>query len=156
VKLHIIAVGNRMPVWIDAGFEEYAKRMPREARIALTEVKPEKRDGGKSTEQVLFAESARIESALPTKADIIVLDERGQAVSTRQLADWLREFMTEGRDAAFVIGSADGLHANVKRRAKRLFSLSALTLPHGLARVLLAEQIYRAISLLQNHPYHRD
>jgi 23S rRNA (pseudouridine1915-N3)-methyltransferase len=156
VKLHIIAVGNRMPDWVDAGFEEYAKRMPREARITLVEIKPEKREGGKSVEQILSAEATRIESALPQGADIIVLDERGVAVSTKQFADWLKGFMGEGRDAAFVIGSADGLHPNIKQHAKRLLSLSALTMPHGMARMLLAEQLYRAISLLQNHPYHRE
>jgi 23S rRNA (pseudouridine1915-N3)-methyltransferase len=145
-----------MPEWVDAGFEEYAKRMPREARITLVEIKPEKREGGKSVEQILSAEATRIESALPQNADIIVLDERGVAVSTKQFADWLRGFMAEGRDAAFVIGSADGLHPNIKQRAKRLLSLSALTMPHGMARMLLAEQLYRAISLLQNHPYHRE
>jgi len=156
MKLHIVAVGHRMPNWVETGFEEYAKRMPREARIALTELKPEKREGGKSVEQVLSAEATRIKTAIPDGAEVIVLDERGTAVSTKQLAEWLRAFMAEGRDAAFVIGSADGLHADIKQRAKRLFSLSALTLPHGLARVLLAEQLYRAISLLQNHPYHRE
>jgi 23S rRNA (pseudouridine1915-N3)-methyltransferase len=101
-------------------------------------------------------EAVRIENALPQGADVIVLDERGLAISTRELANWLREFMAEGRDGAFIIGSADGLHPSIKQRARRLFSLSSLTLPHGLARVLLAEQLYRAISLLQNHPYHRE
>lgn len=155
MKLHIVAVGNRMPAWVDAGFEEYAKRMPREARITLIEVKPEKREGGKTTEQVLAAEATRIEAVLPIGSEVIVLDERGVTLSTKQLADWLRGTMAEGHDMAFVIGSADGLHPRIKQHAKRLTSLSALTLPHGLARVLLAEQLYRAMSLIQNHPYHR-
>jgi len=102
MKLHIVAGGHRMPNWVETGFEEYAKRMPREARIALTELKPEKREGGKSVEQVLSAEATRIKTAIPDGAEVIVLDERGTAVSTKQLAEWLRAFMAEGRDAAFV------------------------------------------------------
>lgn len=155
MKLTIIAVGSRMAAWIVAGYGEYSRRMPREARIALIEIKPEKRDGGKTVDQLLAAEAARIEAALPDGAEVIILDERGAAVSTRQLAGWLRAFMAEGRDAAFLIGSADGLHSRLKRSG-RLLSLSSLTLPHGLARVLLAEQLYRAMSLIRNHPYHRE
>ena len=156
MKLHVIAVGNRMPAWVAAGFEEYAKRMPREARIALIEIKPEKREGGRTTAQVLSAEAARIEAVLPDGAEVVVLDERGGVVSTKQLADWLTAAMSNGTDAAFIIGSADGLHPRIKQRAGRLMALSALTLPHGLARVLIAEQLYRAMSLIQNHPYHRE
>src|SRR5437764_946254 len=109
-----------MPIWVDAGFEEYVKRMPREARVALTEIKPEKREGGKSTEQILSAEATRIESALQEAADLVVLDEKGSAVSTKDLAHWLQQLMTEGRSATFVIGSADGLHPRIKQQAKRL------------------------------------
>ncbi len=149
-----------MPAWIAAGYEEYARRMPREARLTLTEIKPEKRDGGKAgvktIEQTLAAEAGRIETALPDGAELIVLAERGSMMSTKQLAEWLRTLMAEGRGAAFVIGSADGLHPRIEKRAGRLLSLSALTLPHGLARVLLAEQLYRAMSVIQNHPYHRE
>jgi 23S rRNA (pseudouridine1915-N3)-methyltransferase len=156
VKLHVIAVGSRMPAWVASGFEEYAKRMPREARIALTEIKPEKRDSGRTTEQVLAVEATRIEAALPDGAEVVVLDERGSAVSTKQLAEWLTAAMGNGADAAFIIGSADGLHPRIKQRAGRLMALSTLTLPHGLARVIIAEQLYRAMSLIQNHPYHRE
>ncbi len=156
MKLTVIAVGNRMPAWVSAGYEEYARRMPRESRVNLVEVKPEKRDGGRSIEQILAVEALRIEAALPDGATIIVLDERGTGISTRDFADWLSASMAEGRDATFVIGSADGLHPRIKSRAHRLLALSALTLPHGLARVLLAEQLYRAISLINHHPYHRE
>lgn len=145
-----------MPAWVDAGFDEYAKRMPREARIALTEIKPEKREGGRTTEQILAAEAVRIEAALPDGAEVVVLDERGVAVSTKQLADWVTAAMGHGTDATFIIGSADGLHPRIKQHARRLMALSALTLPHGLARVLIAEQLYRAMSLIRNHPYHRE
>lgn len=156
MKLYVVAVGNRMPAWIDAGFEEYAKRMPRQARITLIEVKPEKREGGKTVEQILAAEAMRIEAALPEGARLVVLDERGASIATRQFAEWLSSHMNDGQDAAFLIGSADGLHASLKQRAHQTLALSPLTLPHGLVRVLLAEQLYRAMSLIQNHPYHRE
>jgi 23S rRNA (pseudouridine1915-N3)-methyltransferase len=156
VKLYVVAVGNRMPSWVDAGFAEYVKRMPRQAGISLIEVKPEKRAGGKTIEQILTAEATRIEAALPEEAKLIVLDERGTSSTTRNLAEWLARLMGEGQDAAFLIGSADGLHPSLKQRAHRMLALSSLTLPHGLVRVLLAEQLYRALSLIQNHPYHRE
>lgn len=145
-----------MPDWITAGFGEYVKRMPREARIELHEIKPEPRNTGKSTEQIMAAESQRIHAALPLDCLIIALDERGQQPTTRQLAAWMGEWLAGGRDVAFIVGGADGLHDEVKRSSHRLIALSALTLPHGMVRVLLAEQLYRAHSLLHNHPYHRE
>ena len=156
MKLLILAVGHKMPAWVNEGFAEYARRMPREARIELVEIKPEKRDGGKTTEQVHEAERSRIEAALPVDCARIVLDERGKDWRTLELADELKDWMRGGRDVAFVIGGADGLHPEVKRRAGRLWSLSRLTLPHGLVRVVLAEQLYRAVTVIQNHPYHRE
>lgn len=155
MRLWIVAVGNKMPDWVDAAFAEYAKRMPREARIELVEIKPEKR-GGKATQQILDAERERILAALPQNCQLLALDERGEALTTRQLAKAMAEWMGGGQDVAFVVGGADGLHEEIKRSARRLLSLSAMTLPHGLARVVLAEQLYRALTVLQNHPYHRD
>lgn len=156
LKLLILAVGHKMPAWVNQGFGEYAKRMPRESRIELVEIKPEKRVGGKTREQVYEAERSRIEAALPVDCERVVLDEHGKDWSTLELADELKEWMRGGRDVAFVIGGADGLHPEVKRRANRLWSLSRLTLPHGLVRVVLAEQLYRAVTVIQNHPYHRE
>jgi len=155
MRLWIIAVGTKMPEWVDAAFAEYAKRMPREARIELVEIKPEKRSG-KATQQILDAERERILAALPQNCQLLVLDERGVALTTRQLAQAMAEWMGGGQDVAFVIGGADGLHEDIKHSARRLLALSAMTLPHGLARVVLAEQLYRALTVLQNHPYHRD
>jgi 23S rRNA (pseudouridine1915-N3)-methyltransferase len=155
VKLTIVAVGNRMPLWVNDGFGDYVRRMPREARVELIEIKPEKREGGKMTGQILAAERNRIEAGLPRDAQRVVLDEHGELISSHELADWLRRWMAEGQDAAFVIGSADGLDDGLKKGCHHLLSLSRMTLPHGLARVLLAEQLYRAVSLIQNHPYHR-
>jgi 23S rRNA (pseudouridine1915-N3)-methyltransferase len=156
VKLIVVAVGHRMPAWIDAGFAEYSRRMPREVRVELIEIKPDKREGGRSSAQILAAERMRIDAAVPLSARRVVLDERGELLTTAQLADWLKQWMRDGSDAAFVIGSADGVDPELKRGAHRMLSLSRMTLPHGLARVILAEQLYRAVSLLHNHPYHRE
>lgn len=156
MKLLILAVGHKMPAWVNEGFAEYTKRMPRETRIELIEIKPEKRDGGKTREQVHEAEQKRIEAALPADCVRVALDEHGKDWSTLELAEELKDWMRGGRDVAFIIGGADGLHVEVKRQAKRLWSLSRLTLPHGLVRVVLAEQLYRAVTVIQNHPYHRE
>ena len=156
MKLFILAVGNKMPEWISSGYNEYAKRLPREATISLVEIKPEPRTTGKSVAQIMEAEALRIESALPKDVTRIVLDERGTHWSTRQLSQKMHDWLGSGRDVAFIIGGADGLHESVRSNANQLLALSALTLPHGMVRVLLAEQLYRAYSLLHNHPYHRE
>ena len=156
MKLIIASVGHKMPDWITAGFNEYAKRMPREARIELLEIKPEPRSTGKTTAQIMEAEAQRVLAALPQNCLRIALDERGSQPTTRQLAAQMQEWMREGRDVAFIVGGADGLHDSVKQGAQQLLALSALTLPHAFVRVLLAEQLYRAHSLLHNHPYHRE
>jgi 23S rRNA (pseudouridine1915-N3)-methyltransferase len=145
-----------MPDWISAGFNEYAKRMPREAKIELLEIKPEPRSSGKSTAQIMAAEAQRIEAALPANCLRIALDERGAQWTTRQFADRMQSWMGAGHDVAFIIGGADGLLPALKDGAQQLLALSALTLPHAMVRVLLAEQLYRAHSLLHNHPYHRE
>ena len=155
MKLLVVAVGTRMPGWIDQAFDEYAKRMPRSLKTELIEIRPEPRSGGKSTEQLMAAEAARIERALPRGAFRVALDERGRELTTAELARWLDARRQDGRDVAFLIGGADGLDQGTKRGAEATLRLSALTLPHGLARVLLAEQLYRAASILENHPYHR-
>ncbi len=156
MKLWLITVGHKMPDWITTGFNEYAKRMPREARIELLEIKPEPRTTGKNTAQMMEAEAQRILAALPQNTLRIALDERGAQLTTRQLAQQMQDWLGGGRDIAFIIGGADGLHESVKNSAQQLLALSAMTLPHGLVRVLLAEQLYRAYSLLHNHPYHRE
>jgi 23S rRNA (pseudouridine1915-N3)-methyltransferase len=156
MKLLILAVGNKMPSWITEGFNEYTKRMPREARIELVEIKPEARNSGKAAAQIMESEAQRIRAALPAAALCIALDEHGATPTTKQLAQQMQDWMRQGRDVAFVIGGADGLHDSVKQGAHQLLALSACTLPHGMVRVLLAEQLYRAHSLMHNHPYHRE
>ncbi|KGV74864.1 23S rRNA (pseudouridine(1915)-N(3))-methyltransferase RlmH [Burkholderia pseudomallei] len=155
MKLHIVAVGHKMPGWIASGFDEYAKRMPPELRIELREVKPELRSGSRTADSVMAAEQQRIEAALPKNARVVALDERGRDWTTMQLAQALPVWQQDGRDVAFVIGGADGLAPALKSRAELLLRVSSLTLPHGMVRVLLAEQLYRAWSITQNHPYHR-
>jgi 23S rRNA (pseudouridine1915-N3)-methyltransferase len=155
MKLRIVALGHRMPAWVATGFDEYAKRMPREVPIELTELKPEPRDRGKPVAHMLAAEAVRIRAAC-AGATVVALDERGAAWTTRDLAQRVARWQAEGADVAFVIGSADGLDAAVKRAAHATLALSAMTLPHGLVRVMLAEQLYRAASLNAGHPYHRE
>jgi 23S rRNA (pseudouridine1915-N3)-methyltransferase len=156
VKLLIATVGHKMPDWITTGYNEYAKRMPRETRLELLEIKPEPRTTGKSTQQIMGLEAQRITAALPPACRRIALDEHGATPTTKQLAAQMKDWMTEGRDVAFIIGGADGLHDSVKQSAHQLMALSAFTLPHAFVRVLLAEQLYRAYSLMHNHPYHRE
>jgi 23S rRNA (pseudouridine1915-N3)-methyltransferase len=156
MKLIIISVGNKMPDWITAGFNEYTKRMPREAQITLQEIKPEPRTTGKTVAQIMESEAQRILSVLPQNCLHVALDERGGQITTKQLAGQMQDWMRGGRDVAFVIGGADGLHESVKKATQQLLALSSLTLPHAFVRVLLAEQLYRAYSLMHNHPYHRE
>lgn len=157
MKLAILAVGHRMPAWVNDAFGEYAKRMPREMPLQLKELKPAQRSSAAGDiARWLQAEAERITAALPQDALRVVLDERGRSFPTRTLADHLERWRSDGRDVAFIIGGADGLDDTVKSRADLLWSLSPLTLPHGLVRVVLAEQLYRASSLLSGHPYHRD
>ncbi len=156
MKLYIVAVGTRMPDWVEQGYQEFAKRMPRELSLHLLEVKAEPRTTGKSVEAMMAAESQRIQAALPARCRKVILDERGADLSTRQLAQRLSAWMDQGDDVALIIGGPDGLAPELKQGADEGLRLSSLTLPHALVRVLLAEQLYRAVSLLKNHPYHRD
>ena len=144
-----------MPGWVAEGYADYAKRLPRDFALDLVELKPEPRDRGKSTGQILAAEAVRIRTAC-AGFRVVALDERGKAWTTRELAARLARWRDEARDVAFVIGSADGLDASVARDADDVVSLSALTLPHALVRVVLAEQLYRATALNAGHPYHRE
>ncbi len=156
MKLLVVAVGTRMPGWVDDGFAEYARRMPREMPLSLTEVKPEPRSGGKPVATLTRAEAERLRAALPARCRRVVLDERGADLTTRALAERLAGWAAAGDDVAFLIGGPDGLDASVKSAADETLRLSSLTLPHGMARVVLAEALYRAASLMKGHPYHRD
>jgi len=156
MKIIVIAVGTRMPSWVSDAYRSYAKRMPPGITLTLLEVKAEARSSGKTAAQMLAAEAVRIRAALPKGARVIALDERGKDLSTCGLAVQLEAWMQERGALAFVIGGADGLDGALKKSAAMLLRLSSLTLPHGLARVLLAEQLYRALSIIGGHPYHRE
>ena len=161
MKLLVLAIGHRQPAWADAAWEEFAKRFPPEFPLALQALKAEPRQGAKTAAQAMAAEGVRIEAALARERRLgpgarrIVLDERCTRLTTVQLADRLRSWRAEGRDAVFVIGGPDGLDVAVRERADETWRLSDLTLPHALARVLLAEALYRAHTLIEGHPYHR-
>jgi 23S rRNA (pseudouridine1915-N3)-methyltransferase len=156
VKLLVAAVGERMPGWVDEAFADYARRFPRKARLTLTEIRPEKRGPTRTAAQAMAAEAKRLDAALPDGCLRVVLDERGRDVTTGQLAWLLEGWLSGGRDVGFLIGGPDGLDPGLRDRADLQIRLSSLTLPHALVRVLLAEQLYRALSLLDNHPYHRE
>ena len=155
MKLRIISVGHKMPSWVETACAEYTKRMPREATVEIIDIKPEKRAAGNSTENIQLIEAKRILEAVG-KDFCVALDERGQEVTTLQLADKFKDWQSSGRDISLIIGGADGLHTSVKQKADWLWALSKLTLPHAMVRVLLAEQLYRAHSVITNHPYHRE
>ena len=155
MKLGILAVGHKLPGWVAKGCAEYIKRMPRELPLTVTEIKPEPR-GSKSREQLLAAEKSRLLPALQGFGRVVVLDERGVDLTTLKLAQRLEDWMREGGDTAFIIGGADGIDEDLKQRANDTIRLSSLTLPHAMARLILCEQLYRAVSVVKNHPYHRE
>ena len=155
MKLWLLAVGQRMPRWVDEAYADYAKRLPPETPLMLKEIRAEVRGSGTNADTMMEREAQRIEAALPQGCRLVALDEHGQRHTTASLAAELQRWRQEGRDVALLIGGADGLAPRLKQRAENLLRLSDLTLPHGLARVLLAEQLYRAHSLLAGHPYHR-
>jgi 23S rRNA (pseudouridine1915-N3)-methyltransferase len=158
MKFLLAAVGHRQPEWVEAACQEYLKRLPREMSVQVAEIRPEPREGGRTREQLLAAEGVRLRQSLKSfpKARLVALDEKGEDLTTRQFAGRLREWLDLGDNVAFLIGGADGLEAELKAGAEDTIRLSSLTLPHGLARVLLCEQLYRASSLLRGHPYHRE
>jgi len=155
MKIHLLAIGTRMPDWVKHGYAEYAGRLPRECALNLIEVPTRKRGRQSDVTRIVREESERLLAAVPSGSRPIALDERGQEWSTAELAERLAGWLREGRDLSLLVGGPDGLDPACRARADTIWSLSRLTLPHSLARVVIAEQIYRAWSLLHNHPYHR-
>lgn len=156
MKLLVVAVGHRMPAWVEAGFDEFSRRMPRELPLQLLEIKAEPRSSGKTVEAMMSAEAARIEAALPARCRRVILDERGADLTSVGLAGRLTAWQDEGQDVALIVGGPDGLAPAFKATAAEAVRLSSLTLPHALVRPLLAEALYRAWSITRNHPYHRE
>jgi 23S rRNA (pseudouridine1915-N3)-methyltransferase len=144
-----------MPDWVSSGFAEYSKRIAASLKFSLQEIEPARRGAQAAPARAMQEEGERLLGALRDGDYVVALDERGREWSTRELADWLAQRQQQGRDIALLVGGADGLCPRVLERADARWSLSRLTLPHALVRVLVAEQLYRAQSLLQNHPYHR-
>ena len=155
MQIHLIAVGERMPGWVQQGFDEYAKRLPPECALRLTEVAAGKRGKNADITRIRRDESERLLAAVPKGALILALDVDGKHWSTQQLAGQLERWMAGGQDVTLLVGGPDGLTEKARAAAVQQWSLSPLTLPHPLVRVILAEQLYRAWSILRNHPYHR-
>ena len=155
MKIHIIAVGDRMPAWVEAGYQEYAKRLPRECRLVLHEIPAGRRAKGAGIKRIIEQEGARQLAAIPVGAHVIALDRGGRQRDTEQLAVELEKRLAGGQDLALLIGGPEGLAPACLKRADEVWSLSLLTLAHPLVRVVLAEQLYRAWSIVNNLPYHR-
>jgi 23S rRNA (pseudouridine1915-N3)-methyltransferase len=156
VRIRVVAVGTRSPGWVDTAFADYAARLGPRNPLTLTALAPAQRTASRPAAQAIADEGRRILETLRADEYVVALDERGRELSTRELAEWLQSRRNDGRDVALVIGGADGLAPEVLQRADQKLSLSRLTFPHALVRVIVAEQVYRAHSLLANHPYHRD
>ena len=156
MRIHLLAVGTRMPAWVNAGYEEYARRMPRECALRLVEIAAGDRHKSRGAVQAREQEGKRMLAALPRDCEVIALDVTGQSCSTATLARQLAGWLESGRDTALLIGGPDGLAPACLQHAGRRWSLSELTFPHALVRVIVAEQLYRAWTLYQGHPYHRS
>jgi 23S rRNA (pseudouridine1915-N3)-methyltransferase len=155
MKVQLIAVGTRMPAWVQSGYEEYAKRLPKELTPNLVEIPLGNRAKNAALQDAMRQEGDAILQAVPPSYTMVALDVQGKAWSTEQLAEQLARWRMEGGNLAFVIGGPDGFSPHCLSRANARWSLSNLTLPHPLVRILLIEQLYRAWSILQNHPYHK-
>jgi len=155
MRIQLLAVGQKMPAWVEQGFHEYAHRMPAEARLELREIAPGKRGKNAPVKRIVEEEGRRIQAAIPQSAHIVALDVQGRAYSTEQLAGRMNEWMHAGQDICLLVGGPEGLSDECRNLAHEKWSLSPLTFPHPLVRVILAEQLYRAWSVLRNHPYHR-
>jgi len=155
VHIRLLAVGDRQPSWVDEAFGKYTGRYPREWKFRLDTIATVRRNKNDKSRQAMEAEGTLILEKLGSDEQVVLLDERGKQLSSKSLASRLSEWQTDGRDLCFIIGGPDGVSGLVRQRADWMWSLSQLTLPHGLARALLSEQLYRAWSLQTGHPYHR-
>jgi 23S rRNA (pseudouridine1915-N3)-methyltransferase len=155
MNIHLLAVGQRMPRWVEEGYQEYAKRLPPECALRLLEIAPGHRGKGADIPRALREEGERMLRAIPSGGRVVTLEVTGRPWSTEDLARRLGDWMAQGRDPVLLVGGPEGLAPACLARAEERWSLSPLTLPHPLVRVMLAEQIYRAWSILRHHPYHR-
>lgn len=155
MQIHLVAVGNRMPTWVTEGFQDYAKRLPRECELVLREIAPGKRGKNADLARIREEEGERILASLSRDDQVIALEVGGKPWDTVQLSNQVKDWMRDGRRIALMVGGPEGLSDACRARANQLWSLSPLTLPHPIVRIIVAEQIYRAWSLINNHPYHR-
>ncbi len=155
MRLHLVAVGTRMPAWVEAGFKEYATRLPAHCRLVLHEVAAARRGKNADLTRIAAGEGEQLLAKIPERARVIALERSGRPHSTDDIAAALRRWLAEESDVAFLVGGPEGLAPGCVARAHEVWSLSALTLPHPLVRVVVAEQLYRAYSLVHNLPYHR-
>jgi 23S rRNA (pseudouridine1915-N3)-methyltransferase len=156
VRVRLIAVGSRMPKWVREAYEDYITRLGSALKVSLVEIEPGPRGGTRTPQKAKESEGHKLLAALRKDEYVVVLHEHGSQMSTREVAAWLKTRMQDGRDLAFLVGGPDGFVPEVLARSELKWSLSRLTFPHALVRVVLAEQLYRAHSVLANHPYHRD
>lgn len=155
MQLHLIAVGSKMPGWVEQGYREYAKRLPPECGLTLHEIQAGKRGKNADIVRLTRQEGEKMAGAIPKGARVVALEVQGKAWTTEQLACRLNHWLGEGRDVALLVGGPEGLEPGLSASADERWSLSPLTLPHPLVRIVLAEQLYRAWSILKGHPYHR-
>ena len=155
LKVRLLTVSNRQPRWVQEGCAEYAKRLPRAWQFQVVEVRPEPRTTGGDAHRIQRAEAARILQVTPKNALLVALDERGASWSTEQFAERIEAWQHTGRDLAFVIGGADGLDRELRQAADHRLALSPMVMPHGLVRVVFVEQLYRAATVIDGHPYHK-
>jgi len=155
VHIRLLAVGDRQPSWVDDAFGIYAERFPREWKFRLDTIATVRRNKNDKSRQAMEAEGELITAKLSLDEQVVLLDERGKQLTSKSLASKLSDWQIDGRDLCFIIGGPDGVSDTVRQRADMMWSLSQLTLPHGMARALLSEQLYRAWSLQSGHPYHR-
>lgn len=155
MNLHLLAVGQRMPAWVSEGYDEFARRLPHECSLKLIEIPAEKRGKNADVSQLMHKEGERMLAAIPKRAQVIALEVTGKPWSTEELAQQLQNWLRSGDDVALLVGGPDGLDPRCLERATQRWSLSKLTLPHPLVRIVVAEQLYRAWTILKGHPYHR-
>jgi 23S rRNA (pseudouridine1915-N3)-methyltransferase len=156
MRIHLIAVGERMPAWVNEAYAEYANRLPAECSLILREIPAQKRGKNADLARIAETEGTRMLEAIPRDCMVVALDEKGRSFSTAELSRRLDDWMHSGRDLALLVGGPEGLTEACRARADLIWSLSPLPFPHPLVRVILAEQLYRAWSLLRGHPYHRE
>ncbi|NOQ64273.1 MAG: 23S rRNA (pseudouridine(1915)-N(3))-methyltransferase RlmH [Methyloprofundus sp.] len=155
MRIYFITVGQKMPSWVKQGYDEYAKRMPKECELVLKEVPAGKRGKNSDVKRIIRDEGERMLAAIPKNCHIVTLDVPGKAWSTPVLATAMQDWLVGGQDIALLVGGPEGLADSVKQIARQSWSLSKLTFPHPLVRIIVAEQLYRAWSIINNHPYHR-